>query len=98
MGESPLEQATRDLRVRSILGSGIYPRLKLILIEPKVKEATQLDVGNVLRQNHIFGLGVRRLTTYEEGPFWAVEYTLDFNLFKSNPNSRRLHNSTSGTF
>ena len=30
-----------------------------------------------MRQSHIFGLGVRRLTTYEGGPFWAVESTLD---------------------
>ena len=40
----------------------------------------------------------RRLATYGWGPFWAVESTLDLNFFKSNPKSRRLHNSTSGTF
>ena len=89
---------TRYLRGRSILGSGIHPRLKLLQIEPRLEEATSLDVGIVLRQCHVFQLGVRRLTTYEEGPFWAVESTLDLDFFKSNPDSRRLHHSTSGTF
>ena len=73
---------TRYLRGRSILGSGIRPRLRLLQIEPRLEEATSLDVGNVFRQSHILQLGVRRLTTYEEGPFWAVESTLDLEFFK----------------
>ena len=44
-----------------------------------------------MRQSHIFQLGVRRLTTYEGGPFWAVGSALDFEVFLRSTEAQNAH-------
>ena len=55
MAESPLDQATR--RQSHIFQLGV----RRLTTQPKLEEATSLDVGSVCRQSPIFQLGVRRL-------------------------------------